>query len=398
MKRTQLGEGRNKSSRLTPSKRFIIGITLSFAAIAGLPLGVYAVQNIFTGFGQVTDIQYAGAGIDQVVYQGETIWERACDQPNQSFNYTGGVQTFTANCGGYYQIELWGASGDTSYYAGKDGKGAYTKGTIYLAANSTLYVYVGQKAASTRVGGWNGGGNGSTVQGSGGGGATDIRLSSGSWNDVNGLRSRIMVAAGGGGSSGWPSNATTGAGGHGGGLIGMNGSIGPTGGGGLVPTTGGTQIAGGTAPTNNTDRPGNPGSFGIGGNGTTVGSPYGGGAGGGYYGGGGGGCNSPAVQAGAGGSSYISGHTGAVAITSASNQAPKSGCTTGTADNNCSMHYSGNIFTKTKMINGAGYNWTNTQGALEPMPNPVGGTYASGAGHIGNGAAKITYLGTNSQP
>ena len=33
-----------------------------------------------------------------------------------------------------------------------------------------------------------------------GGGATDIRLASGNWNDFNSLKSRIMVAAGGGGN------------------------------------------------------------------------------------------------------------------------------------------------------------------------------------------------------
>lgn len=55
------------------------------------------------------------------------------------------------------------------------------------------------------------------------------------------------------------------------------------------------------------------------------------------------------------GSSYISGHTGCVAITSQVDQTPKSGCTTGTTDNSCSIHYSSKIFTNTLMIDGAVY-------------------------------------------
>ena len=46
------------------------------------------------------------------------------------------------------------------------------------------------------------------------------------------------------------------------------------------------------------------------------------------------------------------------------------------------------------MIDGAGYKWTNTKQGLQQMPNPNGGYYASGVGHSGNGAARITYLGT----
>ena len=86
-----------------------------------------------------------------------------------------------------------------------------------------------------------------------------------------------------------------------------------------------------------------------------------------------------------GGSSFISGHTGcnAIAETSTSNSITH----TGQAN-----HYSGLVFTETKMIDGAGYSWTTAKGNLEQMPNPSGGYYASGVGHSGNGAARITNM------
>ncbi len=70
-----------------------------------------------------------------------------------------------------------------------------------------MYIYVGEcynGAKETMC--YNGGGSGgySTVgieTGTNGGGATDIRLLNGNWNDFESLKSRIMVAGGGGGSS-----------------------------------------------------------------------------------------------------------------------------------------------------------------------------------------------------
>lgn len=131
------------------------------------------------------------------------------------------------------------------------------------------------------------------------------------------------------------------------------------------------------------------GEFGKGGKGT---SAYGGSGSGGYYGGGGAGINSFGKAAGGSGSSYISGHTGCVAITSDSSSTPKSGCTTGTTNNSCSIHYSGKKFSNTVVIDGAGYNWTNTKGSLTLMPSPNGGIYSSSIGHSGNGYARISFL------
>ena len=47
------------------------------------------------------------------------------------------------------------------------------------------------------------------------------------------------------------------------------------------------------------------------------------------------------------------------------------------------------------MVDGQGYAWTNTKGSLQQMPNPAGGYYNLGAGHSGNGFARITYIGAS---
>ena len=161
---------------------------------------------------------------------------------------------------------------------------------------------------------------------------------------------------------------------------------------------GGTQISGGEEPTISPSAVtnGTAGSFGKGGTGgaSRNDTPTGGGSGGGagYYGGSGASGLSNGSFAGGGGSSYISGHTGCVAITSETDETPKSGCSTGTTDNSCSIHYSGKKFTNTLMIDGRGYKWTNQKEDVTLMPSPNGGDYASGIGHIGDGYAKITFI------
>ena len=80
------------------------------------------------------------------------------------------------------------------------------------------------------------------------------------------------------------------------------------------------------------------------------------------------------------GSSYISGYAGCVAISSASSLTPKSGCTDGTTNIECSYHYSGKKFQNAKMVAGN-----------DKMSNHDGtGTMT---GNSGNGYAKITYCG-----
>ena len=160
------------------------------------------------------------------------------------FKYTGDYQEFEAPYTGYYKMECWGAQGGS--YSGTGGKGAYNSGNIYLKKGQKVYIYVGQTGGSLQTATYNGGGaSGTLYYGRSGGGATDIRLSAGNWDDFESLKSRIMVAAGGGGSMG-PSYACNG--GAGGALSGINGSKGGSGGGYTV-AGGATQTSGGTAGT-----------------------------------------------------------------------------------------------------------------------------------------------------
>ena len=309
-----------------------------------------------------------------------------------TFEYTGNYQTFIAPKAGLYQFELWGAQGnyvDANRAIG--GKGAYTKGILTLKENEKFYVYVGNNVIG-RSASWNGGSttfggstdatNGGGVNGYGGGGATDIRTTAGNWNDATSLRSRIMVAGAGGGATNYAYPANGGAGGALEGLTGKNGKY-PNSGIANNPPLGGTQTSGGRTTTNSsaTVYAGTAGSFGVGGNGN---SSYGSGGGAGYYGGGGGGHTSASVDSGAGGSSYISGYKGAVAVVSSSSNNPRldstgATCTNATNDITCSYHYSGYKFDEAVMLSGE-----------EEMPNHDGSSTM--IGNAGNGYARITQI------
>ena len=292
-------------------------------------------------------------------------------------------------------METWGAQGGTTTKSG--GKGGYTSGNMALAKNTTIYIYVGEngnKANTTFVTAFNGGGltHGTSDSYSRGGGGTDFRLIGGDWDNDNSLRSRILVAGGGGGA-GMSNDEGILSGGHAGGLISYMNDADKTAsyGQAVADQTSGWRFGSG--------RPG-------------YGCQAYSGSGGGWWGGKSSGqydsdtdCNGHGTGGHCGvtvgGSSYISGHTGAVGVTSTSDSSPKSGCTTGTTNNACSLTPYINpatgtsyTFTNTLMIDGAGYKWTNTKQGLQQMPNPAGGYYASGVGHSGNGAARITYLGT----
>ena len=115
------------------------------------------------------------------------------------FSYTGSSQEYEIPKDGYYYIELAGAEGEGDY----NGAGAKTSGYIYLEQGEMLYFYVGG------TDGYNGGGQGTTSSNIySGGGATDVRLVNGTWDNTSSLISRIMVAGGGGveshGGSGGP--------------------------------------------------------------------------------------------------------------------------------------------------------------------------------------------------
>ena len=257
------------------------------------------------------------------------------------FNYTGSYQEYEILNDGYYYIELGGAQGEGD----NSGKGAQVSGYIYLEKGETLYLYIGG------TGGYNGEMTAdSTYYNYSGGGATDVRLVNGNWDNISSLISRIMVAAGGGVES------HGGAGGSGGTLYGKDGVYNITGTytGAIANGKGGTQNSGGAAGAFNwTGTAPTAGSFGKGGRGN---SDYGGNGGGGYYGGGGSGVSSSSKGGGAGGSSYISGYAGVNSVEEN---------TTITHTNN-TLHYSGKYFIGGKML--AGQN-------------------------EGNGYAKITYVG-----
>lgn len=309
---------------------------------------------------------------------------------------TFGSQVFSVTQSGLYKFELWGARGGNigSYHGGY---GAYTAGTIELTQGDNIYMYIGTKGSDTTyTGGDNGGGSileGQEAFGRAGGGATDIRILNTEWNDSSGLNSRIMVAAGGGGANYRNENYGEGNGGSAGGILGYDGeSVNNSNGYGYAIGSGATQTEGGYYITT----PGNTfsaqkvltGKWGRGGGNGDGGLNAQSGGGSGYYGGG------LSAHGGAGGgSSFISGHTGCVAVTAEYDSSPITDCESGSTNKTCSLHYSRKTFYDTKMIDGNGYAWTNVIGAQEVMPNPAGGFFSAGTGNNGDGYIRITYIG-----
>ncbi len=259
----------------------------------------------------------------------------------QTFNFTGGVQSFTVPCGvDSVFLQAWGAQGGSGATGGAGvsggvgGLGGYAEGWLPVVPGDILNVMVGGQGA-TPTGGFNGGGNGGSQNAGGGGGASDVRVGGTTEAD------RVITAgagAGGGRAGCDEGSALTGGiggtGGAGGGGVGVDGVDSPTSGGvagggkggnfgsvqgalgakGLgCPSFSGTD--GGTATT---------GTGATGGNGQTCccsssnSIPGGGGGGGGQIGGGGGGGGSAGTSGcsgnskgagggGGGGSSYVGG-------------------------------------------------------------------------------------------
>lgn len=289
-------------------------------------------------------------------------------ETKKEFSYTGDYQEYIVPEDGYYKVECWGASGgNAGSYSG--GKGAYTSGIIYLEKSAKLYIYIGGKgidgvSPKKSDGGYNGGGNVPSeiwwsTPGSGGG-ATDIRLENGSCDNFDSLKSRIMVAAGGGGAIYHSGGAYWGGaiGGVGGTFCGINGNnVHLT----KVPAQGGTQTSGGLSNSGKTE---GKGSFGHGGNANFFGA-----GGSGYYGGGAALYEDNYLGSGAGGSSFISGYgvCDAISATSTEEVIEHTGS---------SIHYSGRYFILSKMLAGN-----------ESMPNY--NSEENMVGNTGNGYARI---------
>ena len=238
------------------------------------------------------------------VNQTDTIWVEAVSDPNpsgtQTFNYTGGNQTWTVP-GGVFSVafDVRGAQGGTNTWS-NGGKGGKVTGTLAVTPGQVLNIYVGQQPGSggccTGIwgpGGWNGGGQGyawsAGDQARGGGGASDIRIGG------TGLNNRVVVAGGGGGGGGQGCNGNNERGGDGGGSGNAQNGFYCGGNSTCYVGNGGTQTAGGQGAQCG---PGQNGQAGVGGNawGGCCGWPSGGGGGGWfggggayYYGGGGGG-------------------------------------------------------------------------------------------------------------
>ena len=189
------------------------------------------------------------------------------------FNYTGAPISIKL-VPGKYKLEVWGAEGGGAAPDENKGKGGYSYGFALFKSLVELHLYIGEEGkvngASSNPATFNGGGKGGSGYGGfngggSGGGATDFRLIKGNWKDATSLRSRILVAGGGGGNY----HLSAGTAGYGGGESGGEGS-------GVRTAEPGTQSTGN--------------AFGYGGdgrNGLRADSAYegNGGGGGGWYGG-----------------------------------------------------------------------------------------------------------------
>ena len=305
---------------------------------------------------------------------------------NGTFPYTGHVDSVILEAG-KYNMECWGAQGGNS---SSGGKGAYTAGAIGLPDRVILYVVVGGSGYTySSNNGYNGGGKPLYGQYAGGG-ASDIRLERGN------LYSRIMVAAGGSGSS-YGAGRVWNNGVAGGGLTGYNGLYSVYNCSGrnnrvTQPAGGATQITPGVAMAcagGCLHGVAVAGSFGVGAYDNNKQGYGSGGGGGGWYGGGGGTTTNCNITSSASGSSYISGHIGCIGTKSRTSHAYTSACVSNpTLD--CSTSYSGLYFTNTVIVDGAGYRWTTAKGSYVGMPNLAGtGTMTGNTGH---GQVKITPL------
>lgn len=229
-----------------------------------------------------------------------------------NFDYTGGEQEFTIPCTGTYKLETWGAQGGTAYVSEDSvgGVGGYSYGDILFNENISIYINVGGVGVSNNnsknsiaLGGYNGGGAGGgydrilygEIWTGSGGGATHIAIRSGQLSAFENYINDLIIVSGGGGGGYYHNNSSSkswGPGGAGGGVIGGKGKTY----GNYNPGLGGTQ----TGFQLTKDNVGYPPKFGAGGYGELYYGNHTNGGGGGLYGG------SVALYAGAGGGSgYI---------------------------------------------------------------------------------------------
>lgn len=324
-------------------------------------------------------------GSKRVTYDGSeyTVSKSGdCVDLSTDFAYTGKGEVFDVPITGNYKIELWGAGGGKggATFGGANldnaGFGGYTYGEITLNKGEKIYVYVGKQGNQGVTGNssmsgrtFNGGGSGAGASdnddaGGSGGGATDVRLIGGAWDNSESLASRIMVAAGGAGAP-VIGKSTSYHGGHGGGL---------TGAGNIYRWENSLVSNSGFHATQTTGY-----EFGKGQDAVLGIACAGSGGGGGYWGGKAQTYTNSCGSHGGGGSSYISGYTGCVAIKSKTDTTPKDGCIDGTTDPQCSIHYSKRYFENPVMKSG-----------IEEMPTTDG--LSTMVGNEGDGYARIQFI------
>lgn len=267
---------------------------------------------------------------------------------DQKFNYNGSEQLYVAQKSGYYKLETWGAQGGTANSTYYGGYGGYSVGDIFLEKGKILYINVGGAGSCSTgagvAGGFNGGGAAKAASSShimcAGGGATHISTSSGLLSSLSNSKNSIIIVAGGGGGAG-AYGSSGGKDGSGGGYIGkkVTNSCGDCG-----TQSGGSQTSGGVGRAGT-------GSFGQG-TGSSTSQRCGGG--GGYYGGG----SDTYEWGGSGGSGYIGNDS---------------------------------------LINKAMYCYncqtSNATNSLTYSVNNVSSDAISKYAKLGNGYAKVTYLG-----
>lgn len=335
-------------------KKILLGFVLGIISMLGIGVVAYNMKASEIGYSpkdsswKVDNVQDA---INDLYEGNGSNNNYACEVIKNfswTYSYKNEGQKFVVPCTGTYKIEVWGSQAGQERYDYLRVGGAYAKGEIELKAGKELYAYVGNYNLTINQRGFNGGGM-STYRHSDsnngvGGGATDIRLKNGDWDDESSLASRIIVAAGAGGG------------------------VEPVSGYGYAGSLTATNVPGLSTASQTSGY-----AFGKGQDSSRSSG------GGGYYGGYSNG------QSASGGSSYISGHTGCVAITSETNLEPRKDsngnpCEDGTTDTVCSIHYSKLKFTNTQMIAGNG-----------TMPTHDGKSTMTG--NRSTGYAKITYIG-----
>ena len=255
----------------TEVKTLVVGIVNNSASTTLVNLGVVGSATSSLGLSSsriiITDTYIPEIIVTDEVLAANTTTTTTTETVTQEFTEAKSYEITLSK--GAHTLEVWGAQGG-SYETYLGGKGGYSKGTLTLTEDTTVFVYVGGQPTTVSTnqtavtGGFNGGGDGynryydgTYTYGQGGGGSSDIRLGTDS------LYARVIVAGGGGGSASADGSAKYGGG-----------------------TTGGSAQSGyGASQTS----AGTNGSFGQGGSATTNGSNYkygSGGGGGGWYGGG----------------------------------------------------------------------------------------------------------------